>query len=357
MTNSDLFRVSLINSDGFDPQHEYEEETMQTTSLRHISRIIISLAASLLMAGYGAAQSKNEFPVKPIRLVVGFSPGGGTDITARTVAQALSERDDYTVIVDNRPGAGGAISREIVRNAHPDGYTLLLLSASQTVNASLITKDAVGILDSFDPVTQLVWYPYLIVGNPSAPWKTMRELITYAKSKPGAINYGTPGYGTFGHLGSELLADMAGIKMTHVPYKGSNDSIREVMGGQIQLSFASVVSSVSLVQSGKLRALAVSSGKRAKLLPNIPTVAESGVPGYDVTGWYAAMATKGTPKNVVMKLNRDISKVLDSPKLEKIFAADGSEADATTPEKLRENINREVKVWGKLLASVNIKLR
>ena len=234
---------------------------------------------------------------------------------------------------------------------------MLLLSASQTVNASLITKDPVSILDAFAPVTQLVWYPYLIVGNPSAPWKTMRELLTYAKSKPGVINYGTPGFGTFGHLGTELLADMAGIKMTHVPYKGSSDSIRDVMGRRIQLSFASVVSSVSHVKSGKLRALAVSSGKRAKLLPDLPTVAESGVPGYDVTGWYSAMATAGTPKNIVMKLNRDIAKVLDSPKLEAVLAADGSEAEPTTPEQLKEKISREVKVWGKLLASADIKLQ
>lgn len=328
---------------------------MSPTSKRLTSNILCFCAASLLMADCRSAQS-NEYPTRPIRLLVGFVPGGGTDITARTIAQKLGERLGQSVITDNRSGAGGAIAREIVRNAAPDGHTLILLTSSQVVNANMVQKDPVDIRDAFAHITLLVWYPYLLVSNPSAPMKTVKEFLAYAKSKPGALNYGTPGIGTTAHLGTELLKHMAGIDMVHVPYKGSGDVVRDLISGQLQISFTSAISAMPHLKSGKLRVVAVSSSKRSRFLPDVPSVAEGGLPGYDLTGWYSTAAPARTPRNIVMKLNKEIGATLNAAEVQKNFAADSAEAEHTTPEQLNAKINQELKKWGDLLAAGGIKL-
>ncbi|MBI4189472.1 MAG: tripartite tricarboxylate transporter substrate binding protein [Betaproteobacteria bacterium] len=325
-------------------------------SPRQLPHIVTLIVLSVFAARHSGAQPP-VYPVKPVRLLVGFVPGGGTDITARAVGQKLSERIGQPVVVDNRPGAGGLVARDIVRNAAPDGYSLLLLTSSQVVNASLIQKDPVDVRRAFAHISLLVWYPYLLVSNPSLPVKTVSEMIAYAKSRPGALNYGTPGIGTAAHLGTELLKHMAGIDMVHVPYKGSGAVVIDLMGGQIQVAFASAISSVPHVNSGKLRALAVSSGRRSKTLPNIPTVAESGVPGYDATGWYSMAAPAQTPRSIVMKLNQEIAAVLETPEVQKSLVADGAEPEHSTPEQLDRKMREEVEKWTRLLATSGIKLQ
>ena len=328
---------------------------MNPTS-KHLSwNILCVIGSSLLIADCFSAQS-SDIPTKPIRVLVGMVPGGGTDITARAVAQKLGERLGQLVITDNRAGASGAIAREIVRSSAPDGHTLLLLTPSQIVNANMVQKDPVDIRDAFSHITLLVWYPYLLVSHPSAPIKSMKDLLAYAKSKPGALNYGTPGIGTTAHLGTELLNHIAKIDMVHVPYKGSGDVVRDLLGGQLMISFASAISTMPHVKSGKLRLVAVSSEKRSRYMPDAPTVAEGGVPGYDLTGWYSMATAPRTPRNIVMRLNKEISASLESPELQKNFAADAAETEPTSPEQLKEKINQELKKWGDLLAAGGIKL-
>jgi len=327
-----------------------------TVNVGKLKCMFFPLALGMLAAGAEAAQAP-AYPSKPIRFLVGFVPGGGTDVTARVVGQKLSERLGQPVIVDNRAGAGGALAREIVRNAAPDGYTLLILTSSQMVNASIVRKDPVDIRVGFDHISLLVWYPYLLVSNPSLPVKSVSELLTYARGKPGHLNYGTPGIGTAAHLSTELLKYMTKTDMLHVPYKGSGAIIRDLLGGQVHIAFTSAISTVPHVNAGRLRAIAVSSATRAKVLPNVPTVAEGGVAGYDSTGWYSIATSPKTPRNIVMRLNKELAGVLDSDDLRKAMLADGAEPSHSSPESLDRKIQEEVNKWAKLIAATGIKLQ
>ncbi|OGA38310.1 MAG: hypothetical protein A3G24_21430 [Betaproteobacteria bacterium RIFCSPLOWO2_12_FULL_62_13] len=330
---------------------------MQPTSpLHRTSALMVCFVTGLLVTECVNAQS-TAYPTKPIRLLVGFSPGGGTDITARIVSAKLSERIGQSIIVDNRPGVGGVLARNIAAEANPDGYTLFMLSGSQVIGASLIHNAPVDMDKTFAAIARLTSQPYLLSTNPSFPAKAVKEMIAYAKGKPGVINYGSTGMGSMAHLATELLMEMAGIKMVHVPYKGTGPGLLDLMRGQLQFLFASSTSTMPHVKASRLRLLGSSSGKRSKVLPDVPTIAESGLPGFDVTGWYAVIAPGGTPKAIITKLNREIGEVLKSPEIQKSMAAGGADAVHSTPQELTALIHYEETRWAKLIKSAGIKLK
>lgn len=330
---------------------------MRTTSpLHRTGALTACFIAGLLAAECVDAQSTG-YPTRPIRLLVGFSPGGGTDITARIVSNMLSERIGQSVIVDNRPAAGGVLARNIAAAASPDGYTLFMLSGSQVIAAKLIQDAPVDMRRTFSAIARLTSQPYLLSTHPSFLPKTVKEMIAYARSKPGELNYGSTGVGSMAHLATELLMEMAGIRMVHVPYKGTGPGLLDLMRGQLQFLFASSTSTMPHVKAGKLRLLGSSSGKRSRVLPDVPTIAESGLPGYDVTGWYAVIAPAGTPKAIITRLNREIGEVLKTHEIQKSMAAGGADAVHSTPEELTALVHYEEERWAKLVKSAGIRLK
>lgn len=318
-----------------------------------------SLAAAVAVAPADSyAQQKNDhsYPNKPVRILVGFAPGGGSDILSRTIGQKLAERWGYPVVTDNRAGAGGTIALELAAKAAPDGYTLLVISGSQITNATLVTRVPYDIRTTYTAITQLTSQPYVLLEHPSVPAKTVQELIAYAKSNPGRLNYGSSGTGSSAHLGMELFNALAHVQTIHVPYKGSGQALIDLIGGQVQLLLASAISAVPNLKTGKLRALGVTSGKRSRHMPDIPTIAEAGLPGYDVTGWYGIVAPGGTAPALVNRLNSELVKLLASPEIEEKLAADGAEAAPSTPAQFQKTIRDEIDKWTRLVRANGIKL-
>jgi len=302
------------------------------------------------------AQPKSAYPSKPIRVLVGFAPGGGSDILSRAVGQKLAENWKQPVVTDNRPGAGGTIALELAANATPDGYTLLVISGSQITNASLVTKVRFDLRTAYSPITQMTSQPYVLVSHPSVPAKSVKELIAHAKVNPGKLNYASSGTGSSAHLGMELFNSLAGTRMVHVPYKGSGQAFIDLLGGQVELLLASAISAGPHLKTGKLRALGVTSAKRAAGLPDLPTIAESGLRGFDVTGWYGLVAPAGTPAAILRSLNAEVGRILRSPDFEAKLAADGSEAVPSTPPEFKTTITQEIEKWTRLVHTTGIKL-
>ena len=302
------------------------------------------------------AQPDNAYPARPIRILVGFQPSGGSDIMARAAGQKLAERWNAPVVTDNRPGAGGTIAMEIARKAAPDGYTLLVISGSLVTNATLVTRVPYDLGNVFAPITQLTSQPYVLLAHPSVPAKTVRELIAYAKANSDKLNYASSGTGSSAHLGMELFKSMTQTKMEHIPYKGSGPALIDLLGGQVQLLLASAISSAPHLNSGKLRALGVTSGKRSPNLPQLPTIAEAGVPGYDVTGWYGIVAPAGTPAAILLKLNAELGLAMHTPEVAEKLAADGTEALTGTPAAFKSTINTEIDKWTQLVKTTGLKL-
>lgn len=323
---------------------------------RRMSGIVICFAVTLFIATPVNAQS-TAYPTKPIRFLVGFNPGGGTDITARTVGDALSELIGQPVIIDNRPAAGGVLARKLAAEAGPDGYTLLMLSGSQVIGASLIHKEPVDMRKTFAAISRLTSQPYLLTTHPAVPAKNVKEIISYAKSKPGALNYGSTGVGSMAHLATELFKEMARVDMVHVPYKGASPGLLDLMQGQIQFLFASAPSTIPHVKAGRIRLLGASSAERSEQLPDVPTIAESGLPGFDVTGWYGIVAPARTSPTIVTKLNLEIGKALKMRRVQEKMAADGTDARHSTPEQLTALVAAEERKWNKLVKSTGMKLQ
>jgi tripartite-type tricarboxylate transporter receptor subunit TctC len=261
-----------------------------------------------------------------------------------------------SIIIDNRPAAGGVLARRIAAEAAPDGYTLLMLSGSQTIGATLVHHEPVDMRNTYAAVSRLTSQPYLLLTNPSIPAKNVKEMIAYAKAHPGQVNYGSTGAGSSAHLAGELLAEMANIKIVHVPYKGASPGLLDLIRGQIQMLFASAPSSLPHVKAGRLRLLAQSSGERSGQLPDVPTVAESGLPGFDVTGWYAVVAPARTPAPIIAKLNREIGEVLKLESVQHKMAADGTDVRHSTPEELTALVSQEVAKWTQLVKKAGIHL-
>ena len=295
---------------------------------------------------------QSQYPKKPIRVLVGTPAGSGSDVMTRSVAQKLSERLGQSVVVDNRAGASGAISIQLGAQAAPDGYTLVTLSA-QNVTAMLLGTVSTDIPKELAAVCMLLSQPYLLVATPSLEAKSVTELISLAKAKP--LVYASSGVGTVVHLGMELFKSMAAVEITHVPYKGSGLSMIDLMAGRVQVSITNPLTAGPLVRSGKLKALAITSPQRVHALPDLPTVAESGVPGYDLRSWYGFLAPKGTPAAIINVVNRQSIAVVNEPEMKNRLAAEGADAaQPNTPEQFRDFIVAETARWGKIIRNLGL---
>ena len=307
--------------------------------------------------GLHAAEKPPLYPEKPIRMVLPFPPGGSTDIMARGLAQKLTEAFGKQIVVDNRGGGAGGISgTDLVAKAAPDGYVLLLTTGiSHTAGASLYSKLPYDPVRDFAPITMTAFAPMMMVVHPSVQAKSVQELVTLAKANPGQINYASGGLGTSTHLPAELFISMAGVKMVHVPYKGGGPALLGVMSGQSQMLLISMVGALPHVKSGKLRAIALTSSKRMPELPEMPTVSESGVPGYEVVVWYGIFAPNGTPASIVNLLHGAIIKILQTREMRERFAADGAQPLGNTPAEFAVINRAEVAKWAKVVREARIK--
>jgi tripartite-type tricarboxylate transporter receptor subunit TctC len=298
--------------------------------------------------------SASSFPVRPIRLVVPVPPGGSSDGSARIIGQKLTESWGQQVIIDNRAGAAEIIGTEIVANANPDGYTVVLVSLRYSVNPSLLKLPYDPVRD-FDPVTMTAAVGNVLVVNAKSPVKSVKELIALAKQKPGEFTFASSGVGGAPHLIGEFFALQTGVKLTHVAYKGGGPAIADLVGGNVSMSFASMTSSLPFIKAGRLRPLAVSSRARAAQLPDVPTMIDAGVPNLEVRDWQGILVPRGTPKPVIHKLAGEIARVLNQPETQARYAASGMEIIASTPDQFREAIASEIKRWAKVVKEANIK--
>lgn len=317
----------------------------------HRAVTITLIACASLCAAAAQAQT---YPTRAIRFIIPQSAGSATDTVARMIGSRLAEKFGQPVVHENRAGAGGIIGVELTAKAAPDGYTIAIVSATHSVNPSLRRNLPYDSITDFAPVTMATAQPYVMLAHPSLPAKNVRELVALARTRPGQINYASSGAGTLGHLGFELLKTSASVNMVHVPYKGIVPAITDIVGGHVSLLYSTVVSGMPQVNAGKLRALAVSSAKRAQVAPGVPTVAESGFPGYDVSGWYGILAPAKTPADIINRLNTEIVAILRSPAAAERLAADGSEAVGNTPEQFAAHIKSEIAKWGKVVKAAGI---
>jgi len=306
-----------------------------------------------LLACFGAAAQ--TYPVRPVRIVVPFPPGGGTDILARLIGQKLTESLGQQVIVDNRPGAGGKAGTEIALRAAPDGHTLLMVSASYAVNAAIYRLDFDPVKD-LAPAVQMASVPFVLVANPSLPAGNMKELIALAKAKPGQLNYASTGNGSSPHLAGELLAMMTGTKMVHVPYKGGGPAMVDLLSGQVQLLFNTVVQSLPHIKAGKLKPIAVGSLKRSSALPQVMTIDESGVPGYDVSNWFGLLAPGQTPQLIMARINRDVVQHLQAADFRGRLATEGAEPVGGTSAEFGKLIRADIEKYSRIVKAAGIRV-
>jgi tripartite-type tricarboxylate transporter receptor subunit TctC len=320
---------------------------------------LLVLAGVLLpastIAQTAAPSSGPVFPTKPVRWIVPFPPGGVMDALARTLGEKMSASVGQPVVIENRPGAGGNIGSELVAKAPPDGHTILIVSIGHATNPSLYGKMPFDPITDFAPVSLLAIVPNVLVAHPSVNAKTVREVIELAKSQPGKITYASAGNGTSIHLAGELFSALAGVELVHVPYKGSGPAVADLIGGQVSLMFDSITSAQPHIKAGKLRAYAVTSGKRSRTMPDLPTVAEAGVPGYEVSPWFAVFAPAGTPRLAIAKLNEELTRALKLGDVETKLAAIGAEPIGSTPEALAAHLKTETARWSAVIKARNIR--
>jgi len=329
--------------------------------MRSLHRILLTALVALASA-YASAQT---YPSKPIRLVVPFPPGGTTDILARDVGQRLTETLGQSVVIDNRPGAAGNVGSDIVAKSAPDGYTLLMCTvSSHAINPGLYSKLPYDHIKDFAPVILVARVPNVLEVNPAVPVNTVSDLIKLAKEKPGQINFASSGSGTSIHLSGELFKTMAGVDMVHVPYKGSAPALVDLVSGQVQVMFDNLPSSLGQINAGKLRAIAVTSAQRSPALPDLPTIAESGLPGFEATSWFGVLAPAGTPPAIVNRLNAEINKWLQSPDGKEKLLAQGalieprgeSVTAGGSPEQFAAFIRAETEKWAKVIKASGAKV-
>ena len=308
-------------------------------------KLLLALAA---LAVSVAAHSQ-QFPNRPVKIIVPFGPGGFTDVAARILQKELAPALGQAVIIENRPGAGSTIGTDAVAKAAPDGYTLVMISTAHVISPHLYKQMPYDPLKDFTPVMKLAEGPYVLVVHPSLPAKNVAELVALAKAQPGTIDYASSGNGSAQHLVGALFTTMAGVNLNHVPYKGSNQAMNDVLGGQVKVSFVGVPNALPNLNSGKLKALGVSTAKRYAELPDVPTIAEAGVPGYDATIWLGLLAPPGTPREIVAKLNADISRILSTAEARKLMASAGVDVATSTPEDFGRLMQSELDRWGKVV--------
>jgi len=315
--------------------------------------LVFSAAVGLFGVTDAAAQS--GYPNRPLRFVVPFTPGGSNDIFARVIGQRLSEAMGQPVLIDNRPGAGGLFGAEIVAKAPPDGYNLMIHSTSFTTNAAIQPKIAFDPVRDIAPITKLGEGSLLMAVNANSSIKTMQDLLAAARARPGTLNYGSSGIGGVNHLATEVLNRMAKIDTVHIPYKGIGPAVADLLGGQIQILLSGVPNVMPQVKAGKLRPLAVSTTKRSAFLPEVPTIAESGVPGYSVVLWWGLFAPGGTPRPIIARLNQEVGKILLSAEMRERLAAEGAEPTPTSPEEFAALVRDEIQFWRKIAREAGIK--
>jgi tripartite-type tricarboxylate transporter receptor subunit TctC len=314
----------------------------------------VRLEAAALLLALSTAAAAQDYPVKPVRLIIPFPPGGSNDVVGRMIATHLGEHLGKQVIVDNRSGAGGVIGTEIGANAAPDGYTLAIISIAHAVNPWLY-KLNYDPIKSFTPIAVLASGPNVLAINPALPVNSVKELVALAKQKPGELQYASAGVGSFQHLGGELFKLEAGVDMLHVPFKGGGPAMIDVMGGHTKLVFSSLVQTTPHIKSGKLKPLGTGGLKRNPVLPDVPTIAEAGVPGYEAVNWWGIVAPAGTPQAIIDKLHKDIAAVQASPEVQKQFSSEGAEIVQMSPAEFGTFMEREMKKWERVVKEGKIK--
>jgi tripartite-type tricarboxylate transporter receptor subunit TctC len=318
---------------------------------RHFLHLAVGAAALPAATRFALAQA---YPGRPVHVIAGFAAGGGVDITARLIGQWLSDRLGQTFVIENRPGAGGNIGTEVVANAAPDGYTLLLATVPNAVNATLYEKLNFNFIRDIAPIGGIIRVPQVVLVHPSVPAKTIPEFIVYAKANPGKVNMASAGNGSAPHMAGELFNVMAGVNLVHVPYRGQGPALTDLLGGQVQVLFATTPGTTDYIKTGKLRALAVTTAARAEVLPDVPTVAEF-VPGYEASQWYGLAAPRNTPPEIVDRLNREINAALADPKMKARFADIGGEPLTGAPAAFGSLIAAETEKWGKVVRAAGLK--
>jgi len=325
-----------------------------STGRREMSHARLTLIIALLLAPGVQPAAAQSYPSRPVRLITPSSPGSGVDIVARIVGQKLSENLKQQVVIDNRAGAGANLGAEIAAKAAPDGYTLFMGTPAHAINPGLYRRLNYDIVRDFAPISLVTTGQYVLVVHPSVPAKIVKDLIALAKARPGQLNYASAGNGNATHLAAELFKSLTGVNIVHVPYKGSGPALTDLIGGQVHLMFSNLTAGLPHIKSGKLRALAVTGARRSPTAPDIPTVTESGVPGYTVTSWYGVLAPAATSQEIVNRLNGEIVKVMRLPDMKGRLAAEGAEPTSSTPAEFAAFIKTEIAKWGKVVKEAGI---
>jgi tripartite-type tricarboxylate transporter receptor subunit TctC len=320
-----------------------------------MTKIVPTLFLAVLAPALAHAQA-DSYPAKPVRLVVGLAPGGGTDIQARLFAQKLTETMGRPFVVENRAGAGGTIAYALVAKSAPDGYTLMGVSSGYTITPSIYSRLTYDPLKDFTPVSLLVQAPFLLLVHPSLPVKSVKELLALAKAKPGALDAASAGQGSSTHMAFELFKTLTHAKITHIPYKGTGPALVDAIAGQVHMLFGNVLSTLAHVRGGRLRALGVTTAKRSKVLPDLPTLDEAGVRGYENSTWFGVIVPAGTPAAIVGRLNAELNKASQAPEIVERIAPDGGEPVGTTPEQFAAHIAREIARWRKVVQDAGIRI-
>jgi tripartite-type tricarboxylate transporter receptor subunit TctC len=325
-------------------------------SALHDFRPVLACCSYLALLLTAAPLSAQDYPSRPIKVIVPFSPGGAVDGPMRMIAEQLGKRLGQQVVVENKPGAGATIGSEIVARAAPDGYTLLLASQTNAISATLYTKLAYDPVEDFAPISLIGREPGVLVVNPALPVKTFAEFVAYVKARPGQIDYASSGNGSGQHLFAALLASSTGLRMNHIPYKGSGQATTDLLGGQVMVSIPGTAGMVGHIKAGKLRALAVTGAKRSPQLPDVPTVMESGVPGFEAYVWMGLLAPKGTPQPIMDRLYRELVPVLASPEVKTYMATAGIEIVGSTPAEFGQFFRAEKELWAKVVRETGAKI-